>query len=424
MIFTLAPTIGVLPVLTVRLSAGTWIFGTGGATAAPRGAGIGVTAAAPAAFGSLLGVGLFEGEEPAYTAEGGVTGAGTSSRIDELARELAAVDHVVAAEPGPVAADGRTGMLQVSFDEPAESVPVEAVEHVIDLAGAAERDGLRIELGGFPIEQVEQAEAHAAVASLRDVYDPRRLRAGQQLALTALSGAEETRRGLLRLAFDLDFDHQIEVTRGTVDFAVDCAPRFDYARESPAVEGATGGVRFVGRNLAMRLHASVPLVSAVGAATARFRLHAGEQAWFVLGEDTLVQTDDDAIVAEIAATTTAASPSIVTRGNTPMYGTTRNRPTSVRVGRSSRSSESMARSSPSTMWARSWALRRRNCERRVTTSTWCCSSSRKWLLPSPQSPNSPTASGGRADRAVTSSASARASSVRASSSEEPSASER
>ena len=94
-----------------------------------------------------------------YTAEGGVTGAGTSSRIDDLARDLAAVDHVVATEPGPVAADGRTGMLQVSFDEPAESVPVEAVEHVIDLAGAAEGDGLRIELGGFPIEQVEQAEA-------------------------------------------------------------------------------------------------------------------------------------------------------------------------------------------------------------------------------------------------------------------------
>ena len=61
--------------------------------------------------------------------------------------------------------------------------------------------------------QIDQAEAHAAVASLRDVYDPRRLRAGQELALTAQSGAEEARRGLLRLAFDLDFDHQIEITR-------------------------------------------------------------------------------------------------------------------------------------------------------------------------------------------------------------------
>ncbi|HET9611460.1 MAG TPA: MMPL family transporter [Acidimicrobiales bacterium] len=94
-----------------------------------------------------------------YTAEGGVTDPATSSRVDELASDLAAVDHVIAAEPGPVAPDGRTGMVQVSFDEPAESVPVEAVEHVIDLAGAAEGDGLRIELGGFPIEQVEQAEA-------------------------------------------------------------------------------------------------------------------------------------------------------------------------------------------------------------------------------------------------------------------------
>jgi murein DD-endopeptidase MepM/ murein hydrolase activator NlpD len=62
--------------------------------------------------------------------------------------------------------------------------------------------------------RIDQGEAHAAVASLRDVYDPRRLRAGQQLALTALSGAEEAPRELLRLAFELDFDHQIEVTRG------------------------------------------------------------------------------------------------------------------------------------------------------------------------------------------------------------------
>ena len=62
--------------------------------------------------------------------------------------------------------------------------------------------------------RIDQAEAHAAVASLRDVYDPRRLRAGQQLALTALSGTADEGRELLRLAFDLDFDHQIEITRG------------------------------------------------------------------------------------------------------------------------------------------------------------------------------------------------------------------
>jgi murein DD-endopeptidase MepM/ murein hydrolase activator NlpD len=61
--------------------------------------------------------------------------------------------------------------------------------------------------------RIDQAAAHAAVESLRDVYDPRRLRAGQELVLTALSDAEEDSRGLLRLAFDLDFDHQIEITR-------------------------------------------------------------------------------------------------------------------------------------------------------------------------------------------------------------------
>lgn len=98
---------------------------------------------------------------------------------------------------------------------------------------------------------------------------------------------------------------QIRVTRGTVDFRVECAPRFDYAREVPAVEGASGGVRFAGRDLAIRLHASVALEGTDGTATARFRLAAGESAWFVLGEDHLVRPDDDTVAANIAATVAA-----------------------------------------------------------------------------------------------------------------------
>jgi murein DD-endopeptidase MepM/ murein hydrolase activator NlpD len=60
---------------------------------------------------------------------------------------------------------------------------------------------------------IAQAEAHAAVQSLRTVYDPRHLRAGQELLIRAEDESAGTRR-LIGLDFDLDFDHAVRVTRG------------------------------------------------------------------------------------------------------------------------------------------------------------------------------------------------------------------
>ena len=61
---------------------------------------------------------------------------------------------------------------------------------------------------------IAQAEAHAAVRSLRTVYDPRRLRAGQELSIRAENEpAGPSARRLLGLDFDLDFDHAVRVTR-------------------------------------------------------------------------------------------------------------------------------------------------------------------------------------------------------------------
>jgi putative drug exporter of the RND superfamily len=94
-----------------------------------------------------------------YTAADGVADPDTAARIDALAGDIAGVDHVLAAEPGPVSPDGSTGMVQVRFDLAPERVPAESVERVMDLAGEAEGDGLRIELGGYPIEKVERSEA-------------------------------------------------------------------------------------------------------------------------------------------------------------------------------------------------------------------------------------------------------------------------
>ncbi|MEM7024519.1 MAG: peptidoglycan DD-metalloendopeptidase family protein [Pseudomonadota bacterium] len=62
--------------------------------------------------------------------------------------------------------------------------------------------------------EIDPAQAYAAVESLRDVYDPRRLKVGQELLITAAAADDgETGRRLVSLALDLDFDHQIRVVR-------------------------------------------------------------------------------------------------------------------------------------------------------------------------------------------------------------------
>ena len=69
--------------------------------------------------------------------------------------------------------------------------------------------------------RIDQSEAYAAVESLRTIYDPRRLRAGQALAIRAADDEEDDPgRRLLGLSFDLSFDHQIRVIR-SVDGSYD-----------------------------------------------------------------------------------------------------------------------------------------------------------------------------------------------------------
>ncbi len=95
------------------------------------------------------------------------------------------------------------------------------------------------------------------------------------------------------------------VTRGTIRFRVSCTPRFDYACEMPAIDTSGNGVRFVGRDLSLRMFASIPLESDPGGVVAYFTLNDGESAWFVLGDDSLPRPSDAAIEADIAATSAA-----------------------------------------------------------------------------------------------------------------------
>lgn len=104
---------------------------------------------------------------------------------------------------------------------------------------------------------------------------------------------------------DRSLIRRLTVTNGAVTFVVRCAPRFDYARETPDVAPVEGGVRFSGRDLSLCLFASVALEPRPGEASARFTLSKGESAWFVLGPDTLPRPDDTAILSQIEATTQA-----------------------------------------------------------------------------------------------------------------------
>jgi GH15 family glucan-1,4-alpha-glucosidase len=78
-----------------------------------------------------------------------------------------------------------------------------------------------------------------------------------------------------------------KTVRGEVVFKMRCAPRFDYGRAIHTAElrGATEVMfvgRAAGRELALRLTASVPMRIEDGAALAEFRLGADQSAWFVL----------------------------------------------------------------------------------------------------------------------------------------------
>ncbi len=55
-------------------------------------------------------------------------------------------------------------------------------------------------------------QVHSALRSLKGVYDPRGLRTGQELVVTAATREEQPAQ-LLSVALDLDFDHQLLITR-------------------------------------------------------------------------------------------------------------------------------------------------------------------------------------------------------------------
>jgi len=77
---------------------------------------------------------------------------------------------------------------------------------------------------------------------------------------------------------------RIAVTRGTIEFLMECRPAFDYARASHDTAIVTNGAEFRSQGAQIGLATTVPLQVDGSGVIARFALKAGESATFVLKE--------------------------------------------------------------------------------------------------------------------------------------------
>ncbi|MFD9221210.1 MMPL family transporter [Streptomyces sp. NPDC060064] len=96
--------------------------------------------------------------------EGSVRDGSVRERIEPALKEIAgmkgvgevASPYAGAAGAAQISKDGRIAYAQVTFAEQANGVPRELVQDVVDTAQDAERDGLRVELGGQAITRIQE----------------------------------------------------------------------------------------------------------------------------------------------------------------------------------------------------------------------------------------------------------------------------
>ena len=100
-----------------------------------------------------------------YKAPGGVEAAGVKREMEGVFADVDKVPHVseVASpyEDGGAAAvseDGKIAYATVQFDRPTEELETSDIERVMDAAQGASGDGLEVEVGGQPIEEVRAEE--------------------------------------------------------------------------------------------------------------------------------------------------------------------------------------------------------------------------------------------------------------------------
>src|SRR5262249_51809830 len=77
---------------------------------------------------------------------------------------------------------------------------------------------------------------------------------------------------------------RVMCVRGTIDFRLECEPRFDYGRAAHETALSAGGAHFRSPDLSLALGAPVPLTRTLRGVMCDFTLAAGESASFTLSE--------------------------------------------------------------------------------------------------------------------------------------------
>ncbi|MDY7090861.1 MAG: MMPL family transporter [Actinomycetota bacterium] len=90
-----------------------------------------------------------------------------SARIDALLADLRGLAHVAAVQPpdprtGGISPDGTVGLATVVLDDAAGYIPAEDKRAILDAALTHDRDGLRVELSGDAIREVQESGGGAS----------------------------------------------------------------------------------------------------------------------------------------------------------------------------------------------------------------------------------------------------------------------
>ncbi|MGV9450678.1 MMPL family transporter [Streptomyces sp. NPDC003635] len=96
--------------------------------------------------------------------EGSVRDEAVTSRIEPALARIGTLDGVGEVTEPTVSEDGRIAYAQVTFKEQANAIEKEVIEDLVDIAQAAEQDGLQVELGGQAIARTQEPPAGTAEA--------------------------------------------------------------------------------------------------------------------------------------------------------------------------------------------------------------------------------------------------------------------
>ncbi|MEZ5181811.1 MAG: MMPL family transporter [Acidimicrobiales bacterium] len=89
----------------------------------------------------------------------GVEAPKAAADIDQLRADVGKVDHVTDVEYQATSPDGTVALLSAQLDATIEKVPTSAIEEILEVAEAARADGVRVEAGGYAVQNAEGAEA-------------------------------------------------------------------------------------------------------------------------------------------------------------------------------------------------------------------------------------------------------------------------